>query len=148
MSRLRIRTGTLAAGCDMPPPKPDSERSSSRFCPAPRSSQSNSDMIKAEVSKICRLAKCRPGHWRGPPPYGIHEPSRSLVEKMGPLLESGALFRNLPGQKVSTGCSFSEPVSHARGSRCATVVLVTMTLRFGMIQSRMFMSRRSGMRIT
>ena len=149
----RILIGTLPAGRETPLPNPFNVKSSCTSLPSSSISQSNRLITKAVVSSIWRFAKCRPGHCRGPPPYGIHDPSKSFIENVGEAESRGSLFspacsdeylRNLSIQNWLVGCSLFTPVFHTLESMCATVVGVTMTFRLGITQSRIFMSTLSG----
>jgi hypothetical protein len=118
VSLRRTFIGIFIAGFDIPLPKLIRDRSSCTSIPSPRISQSNSSTIRAAVSRIWRLAKCLPGHCRGPPPYGIHDPSISFVEKVGVSLAAfTGSVKNLPTQNLSMGYSFLGPVFQVVASR-------------------------------
>jgi hypothetical protein len=98
---------------------------------SPTLSQSNADTKCATVRIACSFAKCLPGHIFQPEPYGIHDPSTSLVQNS---IRSPLIFKNRPGQKTSTGGA-SVPLRHQMlGSIWPGVELATVKLPFGISQ--------------
>jgi hypothetical protein len=74
-----ILTDGFAAGCGISSLKAWSEKSSCNVPGSAYISHSNRGIIKAVVSNICRFARCLLRHWRGPPPWAIHDDSTYFV---------------------------------------------------------------------